>query len=228
MVVEYTLGDRTRIDEDSRRELLVVEQPFANHNGGQLAFGPDGFLYIGPRRRRRRAATRSATARTPPTLLGTILRIDPEGGTEDGPGLRHPAGQPFADGEDGRARDLALRRCATRGASASTRRPATSGSADVGQNEFEEIDRLPADGGFDAGRGANLGWDEMEGTQPFEGGENPDGRRAADLRVRPRRGLLGHRRLRVPRRGDPGSRAPTSSPTTAAPACAASRSTAAR
>jgi hypothetical protein len=46
--------------------------------------------------------------------------------------------------------------------------------ADVGQNEYEEINRLPSNGGFDAGRGANLGWAEMEGTHPFDGGENPD------------------------------------------------------
>ena len=44
---------------------------------------------------------------------------------------------------------------------------------DVGQNEWEEIDQLPAAAG--GGRGANLGWNEMEATQPFEGGSNPDG-----------------------------------------------------
>jgi glucose/arabinose dehydrogenase len=46
---------------------------------------------------------------------------------------------------------------------------------DVGQNSYEEINRLPAVGGFDAGRGANLGWNEMEAAHSFEGGENPDG-----------------------------------------------------
>jgi hypothetical protein len=45
---------------------------------------------------------------------------------------------------------------------------------DVGQNDWEEIDRLPATGGFDAGRGANLGWDRMEGSHSFEG-DNPEG-----------------------------------------------------
>ena len=47
--------------------------------------------------------------------------------------------------------------------------------ADVGQNEYEEINRLPSSNGFDAGRGDNLGWDQMEATHPFQGGENPDG-----------------------------------------------------
>src|SRR3546814_1140083 len=45
--------------------------------------------------------------------------------------------------------------------------------ADVGQNEWEEINHLPTVGGFDAGRGTNLGWSEMEGTHPFEGGTHP-------------------------------------------------------
>jgi hypothetical protein len=47
--------------------------------------------------------------------------------------------------------------------------------ADVGQDAYEEINHLPARGGFDAGRAANLGWNEMEGTHSYEGGENPEG-----------------------------------------------------
>ena len=47
--------------------------------------------------------------------------------------------------------------------------------ADVGQNDWEEINRLPSSGGFDAGRGANLGWAEMEATHRYEGGSNPEG-----------------------------------------------------
>jgi len=47
--------------------------------------------------------------------------------------------------------------------------------ADVGQNSYEEIDRLPAAGGFEAGKGANLGWNELEATHPYDGGENPPG-----------------------------------------------------
>ena len=147
VVVEYTLGDGTRIDEDSRRELLFVEQPFANHNGGQLAVGPDGYLYVGlgdgggggdPLGHGQDTAT----------LLGSILRIDPEGGDRGRPRLRHPAGQPLRRRRAAGRRRSGSTACATRGASASTPRPATSGSADVGQDDVEEIDRLPADGGL--------------------------------------------------------------------------------
>ena len=45
--------------------------------------------------------------------------------------------------------------------------------ADVGQDAYEEVNRLPATAGFDAGRGANLGWNEMEATHPYAGGTNP-------------------------------------------------------
>jgi glucose/arabinose dehydrogenase len=173
VVVEYTLGDSKRIDEDSRRELLVVEQPAPNHNGGQLVVGPDGYLYVGlgdgggggdP----------GGNGQDTSTLLGSILRIDPEGGTEDGEPYAIPAGNPFADGEGG-APEIWLY---------GVRNPwrfsfdADTGDlwvGDVGQDAFEEIDWLPADGGFDAGRGDNLGWNEMEATHPFDGGENPRG-----------------------------------------------------
>ena len=201
VVVEYTLGDGKRIDDDSRREVLFVEQPFANHNGGHLAVGPDGYLYI---------SLGDGGAGGDPlghgqdtaTLLGSILRIDPEGGTEDGPAYAIPPGNPFADGEDG-APEIWLYGARNPWRFSFDTATGDLWIGDVGQDEYEEIDRLPADGGFDAGKGANLGWNEMEGTHPYDGGENPDGRRAADLRVRPRPGLLRPRWLRVPRRGHP-------------------------
>ena len=172
-VVEYELGDRNAVDVSSRRELLVVEQPAANHNGGNLVIGPDGYLYIGlgdgggqgdPKGR----------AQDREDLLGSILRIDPEGSGEQGDtAYGIPAGNPYADGEEG-APEIWLY---------GVRNPwrfsfdADTGDlwiADVGQNEWEEINRLPATGGFDAGRAANLGWDRMEGAHSFEG-DNPPG-----------------------------------------------------
>jgi hypothetical protein len=173
VVEEYEIGDGTRIDEDSRRELLVVEQPFANHNGGQLAIGPDGFLYIGlgdggdggdP----------FGNGQSTETLLGKILRIDPEAPTDGGLGYSIPPGNPYADSQGG-VPEVWLY---------GVRNPwrftfdAANGDlwvADVGQNAYEEVNRLPSIGGFDAGKDANLGWNEMEGTHSFDGGENPPG-----------------------------------------------------
>lgn len=172
-VVEYVLGDRTTVDLKSRRELLEVEQPASNHNGGHLVIGPDGYLYVGlgdgggsgdPKGR--------AQDRT--DLLGSILRIDPEGSDPDGkPAYGIPAGNPYADGEDG-APEIWLYGVRNPWRFSFDAQTGDLWIGDVGQNQWEEVDRLPAVGGFDAGRGANLGWDRMEGSHPFEG-DNPPG-----------------------------------------------------
>lgn len=171
MVVEYTLGDRDVVERDSRRVLLEVEQPFANHNGGHLAVGRDGFLYIGlgdggdggdPLEQ----------GQDPSTLLGSILRIDPFAPSEALP-YAIPAGNPFADGQDG-APEVWLYGVRNPWRFSFDRSNGDLWVADVGQNEWEEITWLPAISGFDAGRGANLGWNEMEGTHEFDG-ENPEG-----------------------------------------------------
>jgi glucose/arabinose dehydrogenase len=143
-----------------------------SHNGGQLVIGPDGYLYIalgdggdgGP----------AANGQDTSTLLGSILRIDPEAGSKDGPAYGIPPGNPFSEGEEGKPEIWLY----------GVRNPwrftfdTLSGDlwvGDVGEDAYEEIDLLPAVGGFDAGRGDNLGWNEMEGTHPFDGGENPPG-----------------------------------------------------
>lgn len=172
VVVEYVLGDRTTVDPKSRRELLEVEQPAANHNGGHLVIGPDGYLYVGLGDGGGQGDPKGH-GQDPSDLLGSILRIDPEDATDDEE-YAIPAGNPFADGEEG-APEVWLY---------GVRNPwrfsfdAETGDlwvGDVGQGAWEEITRLPATGGFDAGRGDNLGWNEMEGSHPFEGGENPSG-----------------------------------------------------
>jgi glucose/arabinose dehydrogenase len=173
VVVEYTLGDSKRIDADSRRELLFVEQPFPNHNGGQLAIGPDGYLYVGLGDGGS-GGDPMGHGQDTSTLLGSILRIDPESAAEDGPAYAIPPGNPFADGEEG-APEIWLYGVRNPWRFSFDTETGDLWLADVGQDAFEEINLLPATGGFDAGRGDNLGWAEMEGTHGFEGGENPEG-----------------------------------------------------
>jgi glucose/arabinose dehydrogenase len=144
-------------EPDSRRNLLQVDQPFANHNGGHLEFGPDGMLYLGLGDGGS-GGDPQGNAQDPTTLLGKIVRLDPD--NPDGV----PADNPFVDDGDARPEIWAT----------GVRNPwrfsfdTTTGDlwvADVGQNELEEINRLEATDG--AGRGANLGWDLFEGTQEF-------------------------------------------------------------
>lgn len=162
--------DGDAVDAGSRRELLAVEQPFPNHNGGDLAFGPDGYLYVGLGDGGSRGDP-EGNGQDPHALLGSVLRIDPAR-AEGGRAYGIPPDNPFADGRDG-APEVWLH--GVRNPWRFSFDPATGDLwiADVGQDAVEEIDLLPASEG--AGRGANLGWDEMEGAQPYEGGSNPPG-----------------------------------------------------
>lgn len=150
--------DPNRADATSGTLVLFVDQPYPNHNGGQVVFGPDGFLYLGfgdgggggdP----------NENAENLGSLLGKILRIDVDGGAPyaippSNPfvgvagareevwayGLRHPWRFDF----DPRTGDLWI--------------------GDVGQDAIEEVNFEPAG----SGGGRNYGWDRMEGSLCFE------------------------------------------------------------
>ncbi|GAA1499556.1 PQQ-dependent sugar dehydrogenase [Streptomyces synnematoformans] len=159
-VDEFAVADGA-LDPGSRRTVLTQEQPYANHNGGQIAFGPDGMLYIG---------LGDGGAGGDPhdngqnlgTLLGKLLRIDPAG---DDP-YAIPEDNPFAD--DARARGeiwaYGLRNPWRFSFDAET---GDLWIGDVGQNRVEEIDRAP--GGSPGGE--NYGWGRMEGSEVFDGEE---------------------------------------------------------
>lgn len=148
-------------DPASRTDLLTVPQPYANHNGGDLLVDPDGLLWIGlgdggsaddPEQR----------AQDPDDLLGKILRVDPTT-PGDGSAYSIPEGNMFpADGSEGRPEIAVM----------GVRNPwrmrfdAETGDlwvADVGQDQLEEIDRLPAGSIV----GTNLGWSRWEGSEVF-------------------------------------------------------------
>ena len=169
-VDEYTMND-DRIDTSSRRNLLSVEHERSNHNGGQLGVGPDGFLYVAMGDGGG-GGDPDGNGQNPGTLLGAILRIDPEGATADRP-YRIPAGNPFADGQGG-APEVWTWGLRNPWRFSWDRETDDLWIADVGQNSFEEINFLAAETGG-AGRGANMGWPLLEGNQPYEGAEPPDG-----------------------------------------------------
>ena len=152
-------ADPDRADPASELPILTASQPAANHNGGQVAFGPDGLLYLGlgdgggsgdPEGR-----GQSLT-----DLLGSILRID----VRTGDPYTVPADNPFVGNPDARAEVWSY------GLRNPWRFSFDRGTgdlyiADVGETQREEIDvSTPADG---AGRGANYGWSIMEGSRCF-------------------------------------------------------------
>ncbi len=167
VVDEYMFSRNGRADLDSRRELLRIPQPANNHNGGAVKIGEDGFLYI---------ATGDGGGSGDPeqagqdlsTLLGKVLRIDPfpDG---DSP-YSIPDGNPFVDG--GGEPEIWLYGVRNPWRITFDRQSGDLWIADVGQNAFEEITMLSSASG--GGRGANLGWSQMEAATPFNGGSAPD------------------------------------------------------
>ncbi len=155
-------GSGGLLDLATRTTLLEVPQPAANHNGGVLHIGPDGHLWLAlgdggaP-------ADRFGNGQRPDTLLGTLLRIDPEGTGPGGRPYAIPPDNPWADGGEGAPEVWAygLRNPWRFSFDAETGRLWV---ADVGQDEVEEIDAVPADE-----PGLNYGWPRFEGDQPFDG-----------------------------------------------------------
>jgi glucose/arabinose dehydrogenase len=155
-----------RADPGSQRSVLQIDDPFGNHNGGQLAFGPDRRLYIafgdgGG------SGDPEGNGQSLGSLLGKILRIDPR--PAGGRPYRVPGDNPFvgADGARPEIWDYGLRNPWRFSFD-----PATGDLwiGDVGQNAWEEINHEPADSG-----GRNYGWNRREGRHAFNGGERPNG-----------------------------------------------------
>ncbi|MBM3693807.1 MAG: PQQ-dependent sugar dehydrogenase [Actinobacteria bacterium] len=167
-VVEEFTVDGGRPEPGSRRTVLTVPQPQSNHNGGQLAFGPDGHLYLGLGDGGGQDDTGpghapGGNAQSLRSLLGKVLRIDPDPAA--GAPYSVPADNPFVAG-GGRAEVYVL----------GLRNPwrfsfddATGDLwiADVGGSRFEEVTRLAPE----VAGGANLGWNRFEGPERFRDDE---------------------------------------------------------
>ena len=157
VIARYRVSsDPNRADPASATQILFVDQPFPNHNGGQLQFGPDGYLYIGMGDGGS-AGDPDNRAQNRSTLLGKMLRIDVNADT-----YAIPSSNPYVASGAGRGEIWAL----------GLRNPwrfsfdrATGDLwiADVGQGAWEEVNRQPAS----SIGGENYGWDIMEGTHCF-------------------------------------------------------------
>jgi glucose/arabinose dehydrogenase len=164
-VVEFAFGDRG-VDASSRREVLFVDQPYSNHNGGNLVFGPDGYLYIGLGDGGS-AGDPEGNAQSLSTLLGKMLRIDPR--PEGGEPYGIPRDNPFVGREDALPEIWAygLRNPWRYSFDRETK---DLWIGDVGQGSREEIDFVRAG----SRGGENFAWDLLEGTLRFEGDAPPD------------------------------------------------------
>lgn len=168
---EWPVAPDGGVDAGGGRLVLSLPQPFSNHNGGDVTFGPDGYLYLGfgdgggggdPLR----------AGQDPHGWLGTILRIDPRPGPAGEP-YTVPADNPYADGVDG-APEVWLWGARNPWRFSFDLLNGDLWVADVGQDLLEEVTRLPAAAGG-AGRGANLGWSAYEGSAPFWSNTEPPG-----------------------------------------------------
>lgn len=176
LYVNYTdLAGTTRIDalllDESGRpgdavRLLEIEQPFSNHNGGSLAIGPDGHLYVGVGDGGA-ADDPLGAGQDPDQILGSIVRIDPTPTAAEPYTI--PADNPFATG--GGVAEIFLTGVRNPWRMAFDEPTSDLWVADVGQNTWEEVTLLLGANGW--GVGANLGWNLREGTERFAG-DRPD------------------------------------------------------
>lgn len=155
-------ADPDMADAASEQILLTIDKPQFNHNGGQLAFGPDGFLYItvgdggGANDNEHGHNPASGNGQDRLTLLGKVLRID----VDSGDPYAIPADNPFADQDDSRGEIWAL------GLRNPWRASFDQGGSrrlfvgDAGQDLFEEIHIVS--------RGGNYGWNIKEASSCFD------------------------------------------------------------
>jgi glucose/arabinose dehydrogenase len=149
--------DPNRADPDSELVLLEVEQPWGNHNGGAIKFGPDGYLYLSIGDGGHAGDPRNYSQNNQ-SLLGTIIRIDVNN-TDEGRGYAIPKDNPFVGDDEARDEIWAygLRNIWRM---SFDRETGDLWAADVGQDAWEAVYVIKHPGG-------NYGWNIREGSQPF-------------------------------------------------------------
>jgi glucose/arabinose dehydrogenase len=164
--------ERNRADAATEEILLTFEQPYANHNGGMIEFGPDGLLYVGTGDGGAGGDPQGAGQRLD-TMLGKILRIDVEYtaelhgvGGEDPPYISPPTNPALGAGSRPEIWAYGVR---NPWRFSFDRETGDLWIGDVGQNEWEEIDFQPAS----SKGGENYGWAILEGTHPYPAGSDP-------------------------------------------------------
>jgi len=161
-IARFTASGDT-VDPGSEKQLLLIQQPFPNHNGGALAFGPDGALYVGLGDGGS-GGDPYGNAQSGNSLLGKILRLD----VDNGDPYAIPADNPYVNsGEVYREIWAGGLRNPWRFSFDSLTGDLWIG--DVGQNLWEEIDFVRAD----TPGGLNFGWNKMEATHPYQGTDGP-------------------------------------------------------
>jgi glucose/arabinose dehydrogenase len=166
VVAEYRApGGADRADPGSARVVLRIDQPYSNHNGGDVVFGPDGFLYIGMGDGGSGGDPHGNGQRLD-TLLGKMLRIDVDRGRPYG----IPEDNPFV-GRPGARREIWANGLRNPWRFSFDRETGDLWLGDVGQGDLEEIDRARAGGSG----GQNYGWNVMEGTECFSPPDGCDG-----------------------------------------------------
>ncbi len=144
--------------------LLKYNQPYGNHNGGQVAFGPDGFLYISVGDGGS-GGDPKLNGQNPKTLLGSILRIDVDN-PQNGLNYGIPSDNPFS-AHAANKKEIYAHGLRNPWRMSFDFENGNLWCADVGQNTYEEVDLIV--------NGGNYGWNEMEGLHAYKSGKNsPD------------------------------------------------------